>query len=83
MQCCNEAAVTLNVCTENSGELTLKTFICHRVPPSFRFQTIELSMWINQKNAVPGEMQESVQDLQISFRSGGMVYIIYKQIGRF
>ena len=33
-------------------------------------------MWINQKNAVLGEMQESVQDLQISFRSGKIAYLI-------
>jgi hypothetical protein len=33
-------------------------------------------MWINQKNAVPDEKQDSVQGLQISFRSGGMAYLI-------
>jgi hypothetical protein len=30
-----------------------------------------LSMWINQKWAVSDENQESIEELQISFRSGG------------
>jgi hypothetical protein len=40
-------------------------------------------MWKIQKNAVPDEMQESVQELQISFRSGGManLRLINKSIG--
>ena len=29
-------------------------------------------MWINQKNAVSDEKQDSIQELQISFRSGGI-----------
>jgi hypothetical protein len=29
----HESAVAFNVCTENSGELTLKTFFCHKAPP--------------------------------------------------
>ena len=33
-------------------------------------------MWITQKNAVPDEQQDSIQGLQISFRSGGMAYLI-------
>jgi hypothetical protein len=33
-------------------------------------------MWINQINAVPDEMQDSVQREQNSFRSGGMAYLI-------
>jgi hypothetical protein len=35
----HEAAVTGDVCAENSCELTFKTFISHRMPP---FQTEEL-----------------------------------------
>ena len=41
-----------------------------------RFQTIRLSMWIIQKNAVSDEQQDMVQELQISFRSGEMVYLV-------
>jgi hypothetical protein len=33
-------------------------------------------MWINEKNALSDENQESIQELQISFRSGGMAYLI-------
>ena len=33
-------------------------------------------MWINQKNAVSDEKQDSVQELQISFRSGEIGYLI-------
>jgi hypothetical protein len=32
----HESAVTFNVCTENGGELTLKTFICHRITPDIK-----------------------------------------------
>jgi hypothetical protein len=38
-------------------------------------------MWINQKQALSDEQQESFQELQISLRSGGMgVFNINKQI---
>jgi len=41
-------------------------------PPFIRFQTKELSMWINQRNAVSDEQQDSIQQIQNRFRSGGM-----------
>jgi len=52
-------------------------------PPSFRFQTIELSMRIIQKNAVPDEMQNSVQGFQVRFRSDQIGYLTFinKSIG--
>jgi hypothetical protein len=33
-------------------------------------------MWINQKQALSDEQQESTQELQISIRSGGIAYLI-------
>jgi len=36
-------------------------------------------MWVIQKKAVPDEMLDSVQGLQVSFRSNNM-FNIYKQI---
>jgi hypothetical protein len=40
-------------------------------------------MWISQKNAVSGENQESDQELENRFRSGGKEYLIFiiKSIG--
>jgi hypothetical protein len=45
-----------------------------------RFQTKELDIKIIQKNEVLDEQQDSSQQLENRFRSGGMVYPIYKQI---
>ena len=33
-------------------------------------------MWIDQKYAVPDEQQDTIQELQISFRSGEIAYLI-------
>jgi hypothetical protein len=33
-------------------------------------------MWILQKNAVSDEQQGTAQQLQVSFRSGGMAYFL-------
>ena len=40
-------------------------------------------MWIIQKNAVPDEQQDSIQQLENRFRSGGMAYsiLIKKSMG--
>jgi len=40
-------------------------------------------MWIIQKNAVPDEMQDSVQGFQVRFRSDQIGYLIFinKSIG--
>jgi len=43
------------------------------VAPLFlRFQTKELSKWINQKNAVSDEQQDSIHKLMNRFGSGGI-----------
>lgn len=50
-----------------------------RFPPYSRFQTIELSRWIIQIKAEADEQQDTVQGLQISFRSGEMAFLILPQ----
>jgi hypothetical protein len=47
----HEAAVIDSISTEDSGESTFKTFICHNGTSFFRFQTEELSMWNIRKSA--------------------------------
>jgi len=48
-----------------------------------RFQTKELSVRIIQKNKISDEQQDSVQQLENGFRSGGMEYqiLINKSMG--
>jgi hypothetical protein len=41
-----------------------------------RFQTKELSVRIIQKNKISDEQQDSIQQLENGFRSGGMEYQI-------
>jgi hypothetical protein len=41
-----------------------------------RFKTKELDVRIIQKNEVSDEQQDSIQQLENRFRSGGMVYPI-------
>jgi hypothetical protein len=40
----HQTAVPFDVGTEDCGELSLKTFFCHKVPPLLRLQTKELGM---------------------------------------
>jgi hypothetical protein len=60
----HKATVAFDVCAEDSGEFTLKTFVCHAVPPSLRFQTKELRIKMKQKNTVSGEQQDSIQQIE-------------------
>lgn len=81
------ATVAFGISTEDGGEFTFKTFICHKAPPSLRFQTNQLHMWIIRVSAgirlEKGFDSENGEPLEISKILQKLVKRIYIQIDGF
>jgi hypothetical protein len=59
-----------------AASLRLKPSSAIGLPLILRFQTKELSMWINQKNAVSEEQQDSIQQIESRFKSDQLGQLI-------
>jgi hypothetical protein len=65
-------AAAFNVCTENCGELTLKTFICHKAPLDIKVLNCgTLSVDYSKERIKSDGKSDSILEMQHRFRTGG------------